>query len=77
LFTNLININKLESCDEANTDEELINEEVKKAKFKLLRPLSKAYNIVVYIRSLGGYTDHFRKLARRIILIDNRIRWNS
>ena len=49
MFTNLININKLESCDEANTDKELINEEVKKAKFKLLGPLSKAYNIVVYI----------------------------
>ena len=73
----MININKLESCDEANTNKELINKEVKKAKFKLLRPLSKAYNIVVYIRSLSSYADHFRKLARRIILIDNCIRWNS
>jgi len=67
-------MNKLKSCDEANIDKELINKEVKKAKFKLLRPLSKAYNIVVYIRSLSSYADHFRKLARRIILIDNCIR---
>ena len=74
MFTNLININKLKSCDEANTNKELINKEVKKAKFKLLRPFSKAHNIVVYIRSLSGHADHFRKLARRIILIDNRIR---
>ena len=51
MFTNLININKLKSCDEANTNKELINKEVKKAKFKLLRPLGKAYNIVVYIYS--------------------------
>ena len=74
MFTNLININKLKSCDEANTNKELINKEVKKAKFKLLRPLNKAYNIVVYIRSLSGYINYFRKLVRRIILIDNRIR---
>ena len=74
MFTNLININKLKSCDEANTNKELINKEVKKAKFKLLRPLNKAYNIVVYIRSLSGYINYFRKLARRIILIDNCIR---
>jgi len=73
----LININKLESYNEANTNEELINKEVKKAKFKLLGPLSKAYNIIVYIRSLSSYADYFRKLARRIILIDNCIRWNS
>jgi hypothetical protein len=36
---------------------ELIDEEVKKAKFRLLRPLSKAHNIVVYIRSLGGCVE--------------------
>ena len=74
MFTNLININKLKSCDEANTNKELINKEVKKAKFKLLRPLNKAYNIVVYIRSFSGYINYFRNLVRRIILIDNRIR---
>ena len=49
MFTNLININKLKSYNEANTNKELINKEVKKAKFKLLRPFSKAYNIIVYI----------------------------
>ena len=77
MFIGLVDIAKLESYNEAKANGELTNEEAKKVKFKLLGPLSKAYNIVVYIRSLGGYTDHFRKLARRIILIDNRIRWNS
>ena len=65
---------KLESYNEAEANGELTNEEAKKVKFRLLGPLGKAYNIVVYIRSLSSYADHFRKLARRIILIDNRIR---
>jgi hypothetical protein len=32
---------------------------------------------VVYICASAGKTDEFKKLARRIILLDNRIRWNS
>jgi hypothetical protein len=58
-------------------NKELIDKEVKKAKFKLLRPLSKAHNIVVHIRSLGGRAEQFRKLVGRMILMDNRTRWNS
>ncbi len=43
-------------------------------KFRLLGPLSKVHNIVVYIRGLGSRIEYFRKLVGRIILIDNRIR---
>jgi hypothetical protein len=32
---------------------------------------------VVYICASAGRTDKFRKLAGRMILLDNRIRWNS
>jgi hypothetical protein len=32
---------------------------------------------VVYIRRPGARTDVFRKLAGRLILMDNRTRWNS
>jgi hypothetical protein len=32
---------------------------------------------VVYIRGLSARTNHFRKLAGRMILMDNRTRWNS
>jgi hypothetical protein len=32
---------------------------------------------VVYIRGLAGRTEEFRELIGRIILIDNRTRWNS
>jgi hypothetical protein len=49
LFIDLVDIDELESYDEVEADGELIDEEVKKAKFRLLGPLGKAYNIVVYI----------------------------
>ena len=68
-------MNKLESYDEADTDKKLINKKAKKAKkakFRFLRLLDKAHNIVVYIRSSGNRTDYFRKLAEKIILINNR-----
>jgi hypothetical protein len=77
LFTDLVDMDELESYDEAEADGELTDEEVKKAKFRLLGPLGKAHNIVVHIRSSGGHADHFRKLAGRMIPMDNRTRWNS
>ena len=48
-----------------------------RAKFRLLGLFGQGYNIVVYIRKSSARTDHFRKLVGRIILIDNRTRWNS
>ncbi len=77
MFTDLVDIAKLESYDKAEADRELIDKEAKKARFRLLGPLSNTHNIVVYIRGLGGRVDYFRKLVGRIILIDNYIRWNS
>ena len=74
MFTDIVDIDKLESYDKEEADRELIDKEAKKAKFRLLGPLSKAHNIVVYIRGLGGRVEYFRKLVGRIILIDNRIR---
>ena len=77
LFLDLVDIDELESYDKEEADGELINEEAKKAKFKLLGPLGKAHNIVVYIRGSGARAEHFRKLAGRMIPMDNRTRWNS
>jgi hypothetical protein len=68
---------ELESYDKAEANKELINKEAKKAKFRLLGPLGKVYNIMVYICGSGSYTAYFRKLAGRIIPMDNRMRWNS
>ena len=77
MFSDLVDIDELESYDKEEADGELINEEAKKAKFKLLGPLGKAHNIVVYIRGSGARAEHFRKLAGRMIPMDNRTRWNS
>jgi hypothetical protein len=40
-------------------------------------PLGQAHNIVVYICGSAGRTEEFCTLAKRLILIDNRTRWNS
>ena len=73
MFISIIGLNKLELYDLKDLNRELIDKEAIRAKFKLLRPLGQVYNIVVYICKSSAYTDYFRKLARRIILIDNRM----
>jgi hypothetical protein len=35
------------------------------------------HNIVIYIRSLTAWIAEFLELASKIILLDNRTRWNS
>ena len=47
---------------------------------KLMRALGalrKLYNLAVYIRSLVGRASVFQALTGRLLLINNRIRWNS
>jgi hypothetical protein len=77
LFTNVIDLNKLKSYDLKDKDGELTDKEAKRAWFRLLGPLGQGHNIVVYIRGSSAYIKHFRTLARRMILMDNRTRWNS
>jgi hypothetical protein len=67
----------LESYDEIETDRKLTDEKIKKAKFKFLKFFNKAHNIVIHIRNSDNRADYFRKLAERIIPIDNRTRWNN
>jgi nitric oxide reductase activation protein len=77
LFSDLVDMEELESYEEEEANRELTDEEAKKAKFRLLGPLGKAHNIVVHIRSSGGRAEQFRKLVGRMIPMDNRTRWNS
>ena len=77
MFSDLVDIDELELYNKEEADEELIDEEAKKVKFRLLGPLGKAHNIVVHIRGSGTHAAHFRKLAGWIIPIDNHTRWNS
>ena len=84
------NIKEFESYDddeEESTDtedeedrEEEENEEVeeaKRAKFRLMGPLGKIHNIVVYIRRLPSRTKEFLKYAKRRVPLSNKTRWNS
>jgi len=63
--------------DLKDEDGEFTDEKIKKARFRLLESLNKGYNIVVYIGGSSACTDVFRKLVGRLILMDNRTRWNS
>ena len=77
LFTGIIKVDELESYDEQEQSGEPINEEIRRIQFRLLGPLSKGHNIVVYIRGSPNRIIEFKKLIGRIVLIDNRTRWNS
>ena len=70
----MIDLNELESYDLKDVNGELINKEITRAKFRLLRLFDQGYNIVVYIRRSSTRIEYFRTLVGRIILIDNRIR---
>jgi hypothetical protein len=76
LFADVIDLEELESYDEQEQAGELVDEATK-AKFKLLGPLGQAHNIVVHIRGSSARTEHFKTLAGRMILMDNRTQWNS
>ena len=72
----MINIKELQLYNNVKVDINRIlsNDEARKARFRLLGPLSKAYNIVVYICGSLSCIARFRALAGRIIPIDNYIR---
>ena len=72
-----MDIEKLKSYDLKDEDGEFTDEKIKKARFRLLESLNKGYNIVVYIGGSSARTNVFRKLAGRLILMNNRMRWNS
>jgi hypothetical protein len=77
LFEDVIRQEELESYDEEDRNGVAVDEEARKAKFRLLGPLGQGHNIVVNIRSSAGRTEQFRASAGRMIPMDNRTRWNS
>jgi hypothetical protein len=60
--------------DKQEQSKKLENKNEKKKLFCLLGLLSQEHNIVVYIRSSSVHITRFKKLAKRIILINNYIR---
>jgi hypothetical protein len=77
LFYSLIEIEQLESYDEQEKRGEVEDKEEKQVVFRLLGPLSKLHNIIVYIRGSTSHITEFLDLAERMIPLDNRTRWNS
>ena len=72
----MINIKELQSYNnvEANVDGILLDDKAQKARFRLLGPLGKAYNIVVYICGSPSRIARFKALVGRIISINNYTR---
>jgi hypothetical protein len=77
LFANVMDLDELELYNLEDEDRELIDEEARRARFKLLGPLGQGHNIIVHIHGSSACIDHFRKLAGRMIPMDNCTRWNS
>jgi hypothetical protein len=65
-------MDELKLYDEIKIDRKLTDKKIKKAKFRFLKFFGKVYNIVIYIRNSGNRADYFRKLAEKMILINNR-----
>src|SRR6266498_1577390 len=72
-----MDLEKLASYDLEDEDGELTDKKIKRAQFRLLGFFGKGYNIVVYISGSSARTDVFRKFIKRLILMNNRTRWNS
>jgi len=68
---------ELESYDEEDHNFDQSNDEARRAKFRLLGPLGQAHNINAHMCKSPLRIEVFRKLAGRLIPMDNRTRWNS
>ena len=73
LFANCVGMDELESYDRQEERGEG-DEEERRVKFRLMGPLGKIHNIVVYIRGSSARTTEFQELTRRKIPLDNHIR---
>jgi hypothetical protein len=77
LFTNVINIEELESYDDKEQRGDTGDEEAKRIKFCLIGPLGQMYNIIIHIHGSTAQIAEFLELASRMIPLNNRTRWNS
>jgi hypothetical protein len=69
-----VKIEELQSYDDQDQKKEKEGEEERRVKFRLIGPLGKIHNIVVYIRGLTARIAEFLELAGRRIPLDNRTR---
>jgi hypothetical protein len=74
LFINFVEIEELELYNNQDQRGEKEGKEEKRVKFRLIGPLNKIYNIVVYIRGSTTCIAKFLELIGRRILLNNCIR---
>ncbi len=72
MFAEVIDLEELALYNLEDEDGEFTDKKIRKARFRFLEFLGKKYNIVVYISKSSTRTDVFRKLTKKLILIDNR-----
>ncbi len=76
LFQAVFTEDDLQSYDRNEAAGREINIEAQRVRFRLLGPLGKLHNIVVHIRGSALRTKEWIDLAKRMLPLDNRIRWN-
>ena len=69
-----MDIKTLESYDEREKSGEDLTPEAITYKFRLLGPLGKLYNIIVYSHSNAALIAEFKELAERLVPLDNHTR---
>ena len=77
MFYGLIEEKQFASYDREEATGEVKNEAEKRTIFRALGPLRKLHNIVIHIRGSIGRRVRFRELAKRLIPLNNRTKWNS
>jgi hypothetical protein len=77
LFVDFVEIEELKSYNDQDQRGEKEGKEERRVKFRLIGPLSKIHNIVVYIRGSTARIAEFLELIGRQIPLNNRTRWNS
>jgi hypothetical protein len=70
----MIVIEELESYNDQDRNRDVIDKEVRRARFRLLGPLGQGHNIIAHVRGSPAYTKIFKELVGRMILMDNYIR---
>jgi hypothetical protein len=76
LFSGIIKIKELKLYDEQEQEggTKVTDDKAIRVQFRLLGPLNKRHNIVIFIRKSARRTVEFKKLAGRMVPMDNRTR---
>jgi len=76
LFQDVMDTEELMSYDDKEKQGD-IHDQDQRQQFRLLGPLGKLHNIVVYIQKSLQRVKAFLDSAKRMVPLDNRTRWNS